>query len=355
MLGCDFPLQHVGVDYVDYAGTLYVRDNYSKSAELYKAYIRVFTCTTTQCTHPELITDFTTETLILAIIRFISRRDEPYFFISDNFKIFISKGLKRFLLKVDISWKYILEKSPWWGGFYERIIGIIKNCLKKVIWKPCLRYCEVETVLVEIEHTLNSRPLTYMSEENYAESITPHHLLYGWDINRKNSDINYFIELSEASDARKQLSNLQQIVSHINKRFYNEYILALRERHQYDRQSHHPHLQNVSIGDIVLVKDVNLPRLRWKKGRITKLIKGNDGLVRGVSLDTVVSTTNKTQCINRPLQHIIPLQLKDIQQSNKNIEFIDNDNSEAAIRSNEPRSRRVAAVNADILRRLRKW
>ena len=90
------------------------------------------------------------------------------------------------------------------------------------------------------------------------------------------------------------MSNLQQIVSHVNKRFYNEYILALRERHEYDRQSHHSHLQNVSIGDIVLVKDVNLPSLRWKKGRITKLIKGNDGLVRGVSLDTVVSTTSKT-------------------------------------------------------------
>ena len=84
------------------------------------------------------------------------------------------------------------------------------------------------------------------------------------------------------------------------------------------------------------------------------MIKGNDGLVRGVSLDTVVSTTNKTQCINRPLQHIIPLELRDIQQSNKNIEIIDNDNSEPAIRSDEARPRRVAAVNADILRRLRK-
>ena len=71
---------------------------------------------------------------------------------------------------------------------------------------------------------------------------------------------------------------MQQIVSHINKRFYNEYILALRERHQCDRQSHHPHLQNVSIGDIVLVKDINLSRLRWKKERITKLVKGNNGL-----------------------------------------------------------------------------
>ena len=118
------------------------------------------------------------------------------------------------------------------------------------------------------------------------------------------------------------MSNLQQIVSHINKRFYNEYIVALRERHQYDRQSHHPHLQNVSTGDTALVKDVNLPRLRWKKERITKLIKGNDGLVRGVSLDTVVSTTNKTQCINRSLQRIIPLELKDIQQPNKTLKLL---------------------------------
>ena len=193
-----------------------------------------------------------------------------------------------------------------------------------------------------------------MSEENYAEEITPHQLLYGRGINRKKRDINCFIELSETSDAPKKLSNLQQIVSHINKRFYNEYILALRERHQCDRQSHHPHLQNVSIGDIVLVKDINLSRLRWKKERITKLVKGNNGLVRVVSLDTVVSTTNKTHCINRPLQHIIPLELKHIQQSSENIKIIDNDNSEPAIRSNEPRPRRVAVVNADILRRLRK-
>ena len=102
------------------------------------------------------------------------------------------------------------------------------------------------------------------------------------------------------------------------------------------------------------MKDVNLPRLLRKKGRITKLIQGNDGLVRGVSLDTVVSTTNKMQCINRPLQHTIHLELKDIQQSNKSIEIIDNANSEPTIGSDEPRPRRGAAVNADILRRLRK-
>ena len=47
--------------------------------------------------------------------------------------------------------------------------------------------------------------------------------------------ITYYMDVTsiertlEASDARRQLSNLQQVVSHINKRFYNEYIVALRE------------------------------------------------------------------------------------------------------------------------------
>ena len=60
------------------------------------------------------------------------------------------------------------------------------------------------------------------------------------------------------------------------------------------------------------------------------------------------------QRINHPLQHIISLELKDTQQPNKNIKIIDNDTSEPSIRSYETRPRRVAAVNANILRRLRR-
>ena len=42
------------------------------------------------------------------------------------------------------------------------------------------------------------------------------------------------------------------------------------------------------------------------------------------------------------LQHIKPLKLKDTLKSNKNIEILDSDNSESAIRSDENRPRRVA-------------
>ena len=51
----------------------------------------VFICATIRYTHLELVTDFTTETIIFAINRFISWRGKPYLFISDNFKILVQK------------------------------------------------------------------------------------------------------------------------------------------------------------------------------------------------------------------------------------------------------------------------
>ena len=65
----------------------------------------------------ELCTDVSVTVLILAIGRFSSRRRLPKLFVSDNFKSFKSIELKNFLHKGGIKWQFILEKSPWWGGF----------------------------------------------------------------------------------------------------------------------------------------------------------------------------------------------------------------------------------------------
>ena len=80
---------------------------------------------------------------------------------------------------------YILEKSPWWGGFYKSIIGITKSCLKKVMGKALLTFEELRTIIAEIENALNSRPLTYIDEDPDNNIITPNHLIYGRNINEK--------------------------------------------------------------------------------------------------------------------------------------------------------------------------
>ena len=80
----------------------------------------------------------------------------------------------------------MLEKSPWWGGFYERLINIIKNCLKKVIGKSFLNYEEVNTALIDVKQSLNSQPLTYLEEDNIEEALTSFHLLYVRNVNTEN-------------------------------------------------------------------------------------------------------------------------------------------------------------------------
>ena len=43
-------------------------------------------------------------------------------------------------MQKNIKWNFILEKAPWWGGFYERFIGIVRSSLKKVLQKSLLTY-----------------------------------------------------------------------------------------------------------------------------------------------------------------------------------------------------------------------
>ena len=62
-------------------------------------------------------------------------------------------------------WTFNLELAPWSGGFFERLIGLTKRCLKKTIGKSKMSYDELITTVVEIEAILNSRPLTYVSCE----------------------------------------------------------------------------------------------------------------------------------------------------------------------------------------------
>ena len=35
--------------------------------------------------------------------------------------------------------KLILEKSPWWEGFYERLIAILKSALRKIVGSTKLK------------------------------------------------------------------------------------------------------------------------------------------------------------------------------------------------------------------------
>ena len=173
---------------VDFTGALKVRNKNGKDS---KAYICLFTCASTRAVHLEIVTDLTEEQFILAFRRFSSRKSLPKIMLSDNATTYVASAkeidrltssptLQATLNSQGTEWKFIPKRAPWYGGFWERLIGLTKNCIKKVLGRSYVSLDVLNTTVIEVEAILNDRPLTYISTDPIDEDpLTPSHLLYG--------------------------------------------------------------------------------------------------------------------------------------------------------------------------------
>ena len=90
--------------------------------------------------------------------------------------MFNSPSLKEALEYHGITWQFIFKRAPWYGGFWERLIGLTKQALKKTLGRTFVTLPVLEAVVVEVEASLNDRPLTYLSSEvTNIEPLTPPH------------------------------------------------------------------------------------------------------------------------------------------------------------------------------------
>ena len=170
---------------VDYAGPLYVRDN---NVEI-KSSICLFTCAITRAIHLEVVTDLTERSFLQAFRRFASRKSLPRLVVSDNASTFVagaeklkhlfqSLSLKEEFTRRGVEWQFIPKRAPWFGGFWERLVGLSIIACKKTLGRAFITLLELQTLTVEIEGILNDRPLTYVSSDlQDDEPLTPSHLL----------------------------------------------------------------------------------------------------------------------------------------------------------------------------------
>ena len=179
----DLPFQVVGVDY---AGPIRYRSRRKKEA---KAYIIVYACALTRALYLELTKTMSTEEFLATFKRFIARKGRPQKVYSDNAKTFAAgaKWLKLvmhderfndFLAKMSIQWQFNLSRAPWWGGQYERLIGVVKQALYKTIGNGFLSWSELEDVILDVEVTLNNRPLSYVEDDVQLPVLTPNSLQF---------------------------------------------------------------------------------------------------------------------------------------------------------------------------------
>ena len=171
------PFSRVGIDF---AGPLYAKD---ASGEIKKVYIALFSCCVTRAVHLELVDEMSAERFKCCLRKFTARRGMPKLIVSDNAKtfqatekdlnkLFDHPEIKLYFNNMRIEWKFNLERAPWWGGFFERMVGCVKQCLRKTLGRARLKRDKLEIVLVEVECTLNSRPLTYEYDEVGEEVLS---------------------------------------------------------------------------------------------------------------------------------------------------------------------------------------
>ena len=188
-----------------------------------------------------------------------------------------------------------------------------KRCLRKAIGSRRLTYEELNTVLIEVEAVLNSRPITYIYENDIEEPLTPSHLFCGRRLlsNVHHTESGDILEDESfemrREDAVSKLKAESSVIEHFWSRWYREYLIDLRESHKMSQPKDKP---SIAVGDVVLVEEDGVKRNNWKLGRIVELVVGRDGVVRGAQLKT---TTEKgsTGMISRPLQKLYPLEVRD--------------------------------------------
>ena len=201
-----------------------------------------------------------------------------------------------FLAKHHIKWHFILSRAPWWGGQFERIVGLVKQSLYKVMGKSTLSWKDLESLLLDVEITLNNRPLGYVDDDVERSILMPNVMMLGLP----NYPLEESIDLVDDQDLKKRAKYLQSCKDKVWKQWTNEYLKSLRERHNMKHQSKEMKLK---VGDMVIIKGGERNHAHWKTGIVDKLISGRDGVVRAVRLRAGKSF------LERAVQHLYPLEL----------------------------------------------
>ena len=269
---------------VDFAGPLFVTDRSQNETErTSKAYVCLWTCASTRAVHLELVPNLTVKRIVRA------------------------KEIQQYLINKGVTWDFIIERAPWQGGFWERMVGITKRCLRKAVGRESLSFEEMRTVLIEIEATLNNRPVTYLyhDEQGISYPLSPASLIYGRTIATTPNDKQFEIGCTHQSLTRRQKYH-RRLLSEFTNQWRKEYLQSLRESSRASKGS----TDNViNVGEVVLLKDDKSARSLWKLAKIEELIPSRDNEIRVAKVRVVNSDKGRSVMLRRPLQHLIPLEI----------------------------------------------
>ncbi|XP_046145766.1 uncharacterized protein LOC123989132 [Osmia bicornis bicornis] len=312
------PFTNVGVDY---CGPFYIKERRHRNRTRIKVYVAVFVCLAVKAVHLELVSDLTSEAFIAALRRFIARRGFCVKIYSDNGTNFFGANnelreiqrlirsdehngkVQSFLAQRSIEWSFIPPRAPHFGGLWEAAVKSFKNHLLRVAGTELFTFEDFNTLIIEIESILNSRPLTPMSSDpNDLLVLTPGHFLIGDSLTSlRERD---FIDMPQNRLSSWQF--IQRIKQHFWARWHREYLNELTRRTKWSKGEH-----PIKEGTLVLLREDNVPPMQWALGRVLRTYPGSDGIIRTVTIKTAASE------LDRSVKRLVPLPYQVEEEDNR--------------------------------------
>ncbi|XP_068245286.1 uncharacterized protein [Palaemon carinicauda] len=274
-------LDHAGVDV-----TLYN----VKKRTTGKAYGVIFNCIVTRAVYIDVVDGYDTYSFLKCFRRFTAVHGYHDTVHSDlgSQLVSASKELKsdnnwnineitEFGAKEGLKWKFNRSAdAAWQNGVSEALIKSVKRSLSMLIGTTILTFSDLQTTFFEIAKLMNERPIGIKPgmDVELGTYLCPNDLLLGRASNKVPSG-----SWSTSGDTKKRLNFIQNVVDTFWRKWQRDYFPTLILR-----QKWHTDKRNVQPGDIVLIKDTNVVRGKWKMGQVVDTETGRDNKVRDVSI-----------------------------------------------------------------------
>ncbi|GFX42108.1 integrase catalytic domain-containing protein [Trichonephila clavipes] len=155
-----------------------------------------------------------------------------------------NETLANYFASEAIQWKFIPPRSPNFGGLWEAGVKSFKHHLYRTLVNSKITFEEFETIIIQIEGILNSRPLVPLSDNiNEYEVLTPGHFIIGRPISAIPEPA--ILDISDNRLSRWQYTT--KCVQTIWKRWKNDYLNHLQQRNKWQFEKN-----NVAVGCLVL-------------------------------------------------------------------------------------------------------
>lgn len=277
---------------IDIAGPFHIRA-YRKPV---KRWILVSSCLTTRGIHIEIIESLNVKSALNALFNTFNLRGKPSIIISDNGTNFVgserklSEELEIYNANAEklgrtpyhIEWHFNPAKASYMNGSVERMIGLVKTALNKLLIRMQKDYAEIDdetfrALMCEIIGIVNNRPLSlYPIEGTDNQFLTPNYFL------QLRQNVSSELKVTENEIEKIKLKNSWKdaiVLSEILwKHWLKAYVPSIMHREKWLDKKTTP-----QIGDIVITADPSTPN-SWRLAKIIEISEGSQQQVRKVKL-----------------------------------------------------------------------